>query len=128
VAGITATLRFPIRFSGISRAMSVLGLRRLSCYVDVTPTVVDARMGWAFRATIDRRSIRAVEHDRDRVWGRGAHGWRGVWLINGSSDGIVGIELDPPGRARILGVGVVLRVLRVALEDPDGFRAALEPP
>jgi len=41
-----------------------------------------------------------------------------------SSSGIVRIVLDPPGHARVFGVRVRLRVLRVALEDPDGFRLA----
>jgi hypothetical protein len=106
--------------------MSVLGLDRRTCYVEVGPSVVVARMGWGFRATVDRWSIRAVVDDHDPVWGWGAHGWRGVWLINGSSEGIVRIDLDPPGHAEALGVRVTLRVLRVALEDPDGFQLALQ--
>jgi hypothetical protein len=107
--------------------MAVLGLNRRSCYVEVGPDDLLARMGWGFRAIIDRRAVRAVIEDRDRVWGWGAHGWRGVWLINGSSSGIVRITLDPPGYARVLGIRVRLRALRVALEDPDGFRLAVLP-
>lgn len=107
--------------------MSVLGMDRRTCYVEVAPTVVVVRMGWGFRAAIDPGSIRAVDDDHDPVWGWGAHGWRGVWLVNGSSDGIVRIELDPPGSADVLGVRVSLRVLRVALEDPVGFRVAITP-
>jgi len=48
-----------------------------------------------------------------------------VWLVNGSSSGIVRIELDPPDEAHVLGFPVTLRVLRVAVEDPAGLAAAL---
>ena len=57
--------------------------------------------------------------------GWGAHGWRGEWLVNGSSSGIVRIELEPPGRAKVCGVPVELRVLRVSVEDPAGLRQCL---
>lgn len=118
-------MRFPIRFTGFNKAMAVLGLAPRWCFVDVTPTVVLARMSWSFRASIARTAITSVRDDTDRVLGWGAHGWRGVWLINGSSSGIVRIEIDPPARARVLGFPIRLRALRVALEDPAGFRAAL---
>ena len=59
------------------------------------------------------------------MWGWGVHGWRGEWLVNGSSSGLVRIELDPPVRARMLIVRVTVRVLRVAVEDPAGLVAAL---
>jgi hypothetical protein len=49
-----------------------------------------------------------------------------VWLVNGSSTGIVRVELDPPGRAATLGFPVRLRVLRVAVEDPAGLQHALQ--
>jgi hypothetical protein len=105
--------------------MAVLGLLPRWCYVDVTPTTVVARMGWTFRASIERAAITSVRDDTGRVLGWGTHGWRGVWLINGSSSGIVRIDIEPPARARVLGFPVRLRALRVALEDPAGFRAAL---
>ena len=50
-----------------------------------------------------------------------------VWLVNGSSSGIVRIEIEPPARARVIGFRIRLQALRVALEDPTAFRAALGP-
>lgn len=105
--------------------MAVLGLAPRWCFVDVTATTVRARMSWGFQASIDRAAITSVRDDTDRVLGWGAHGWRGVWLLNGSSSGIVRIEIEPPARARVLGFPIRLRALRVALEDPAGFRAAV---
>ena len=119
------TERFPILYTGSNRAMVVLGLRPANSFVDVADDSISVRMGWAFRATIDRSSIRSVDDDHDRVWGWGAHGWRGRWLVNGSSSNIVRVEIDPPATARTIGVPVTLRTLRVSLEDPAGFTAAL---
>ena len=118
--------RFPIRYTGANHAMVVLGLTPGNSRVEVFDDRVEVRMGWAFRATIDREAIRSVSDDHDRVTGWGAHGWRGVWLVNGSSGGIVRIELDPPGRATVCGVPVELRVLRVSVEDPVGLRECLD--
>ena len=77
--------------------MSVLGLDRRTCYVESAHQSSSHAWDGGFRATVDRRSIRAVVDDHEPVWGWGAHGWRGVWLVNGSADGIVRIDLDPPG-------------------------------
>jgi hypothetical protein len=117
--------RFPIRFTGLNKAMAVLGLRSTNSYVDVGPLDVTVRLGWAFRATFDRSSVVSVDHDHDRVLGWGAHGWKGVWLVNGSSSGIVRVELDGGQRARVAGVPVTARCIRVSVEDPDGLIAAL---
>ena len=103
----------------------MLGLTRRTCYVDVSPDRVVARMGWSFRATIERAAITTVRDDTDRVLGWGAHGWRGVWLINGSSSGIGRLDIDPPAPARAIGIPIRVRALRVALDDPAGFQEAL---
>lgn len=110
--------RFPILFTGLSRGMTVFGLRRNNSYADVGHDTVSVRMGWAFRATIDRSSIVSVAEDHNRVLGWGVHGWRGRWLVNGSSTNLVRIEIDPPARARVTGVPVRLRTLRVSVEEP----------
>ena len=55
----------------------------------------------------------------------GVHGWRGNWLVNGSTTGIVSILLDPPGRALAVGFPVKLRQLRVSVEDPSALVAAI---
>ena len=106
----------------------ILGLfgsgRRFSRVV-VGPTDVDVQLGIAFRGTIPRSSIRAARDRSGRVWGWGAHGWGGRWLVNGSSHGIVVLDIDPTGGGRVLGFPVTVRELALSLEDPDGFCAAL---
>ena len=122
---MTGTARFPIRFTGASKAMAVLGVMPRTSYVDVYATELIVHMAWAFEAQIPRSSVRSVADDEGRVTGWGAHGWRGVWLVNGSSSGIVRVELDPPAHARVLIFPVTLRVLRVAVEDPIGLMHSL---
>jgi hypothetical protein len=67
----------------------------------------------------------AAEHDDGRVTGWGVHGWRGTWLVNGSADGLVRLDIDPPVKARTAMVPVRLRTLRVSLADPTAFLADL---
>lgn len=120
--------RFPIRFTGVNRAMVVLGITRRGSYVDVDDATVTVRMTWAFSATFPRTSVQQVADDHDRAWGWGAHGWRGVWLVNGSSSRIVRLDLHPAGRARVCGVPATLRTLRVSVDDPRGLIEAVSPP
>ena len=119
--------RFPILFTGINKAMVVLGVRQSNSWIDVSDTEIEVRLGWAFRGSVPRASIRSVEDDASPVWGWGAHGWKGTWLINGSSDNIVRVVIEPPARARALGLPVNLKVLRVSVADPDAFRQAIAP-
>ena len=46
--------RFPIRYTGANHAMVVLGLTPGNSRVEVFEDRIEVRMGWAFRATIDR--------------------------------------------------------------------------
>lgn len=119
------TERFPIRFTGANRAMVLLGLSPRSCVVELTATDVVVRMAWSFHTQFPRASVRTAERDTDRVGGWGAHGWNGRWLVNGSSSGIVRVTIDPEATAHVLGWPVRLRILRVAVEDPDGLIAVL---
>jgi hypothetical protein len=66
-----------------------------------------------------------VRRSGNRWNGIGVHGWGGWWLVNGSVAGIVRIEIDPPARARVLGVPVRLRILEVSMQDPEALVAAL---
>jgi hypothetical protein len=123
--------RFPVRFTGLNRALAALGMSRRNSAVavdDAAVVCVAGWGGWAFRGWAPRASVVAVGPDDGRVLGWGVHGWRGRWLVNGSSSGIVRIELDPPARGRVVGVPVRVRELRVAVEDPDGLVAALRGP
>jgi hypothetical protein len=100
-------------------------------HVDVDPAEIRFRMA-TFKLDIPRGSVLSARHSPARV-GRtaGVHGWRGRWLVNGSADGLVEVDLDPPCRLP-RSVDTLLRVGRsrvdavtVSLEDPDGFIAAV---
>jgi hypothetical protein len=117
--------RFPIRFTGANRTMGLIGITRPRCYVEVGADRIRVRMGWAFAAELPRSSVRSATNDHDRVLGWGVHGWRGKWLVNGSSSGIVRVEIDPPDVARVLVFPVQLGVLRVSVDQPEELIAYL---
>jgi hypothetical protein len=119
--------RFPVRFTGVNKAMRLLGLRPANSYVEVGDETLEVRMGPTFFASVPRRQVVSAQPDDAPVRGWGVHGWRGTWLVNGSSRGLVRIEVSPAARARVLGVPVSVRVLRVAVEDPHGLVEALTP-
>jgi hypothetical protein len=83
------------------------------------------RMGFSFRAEIPLASITGVRPFSGLVGGIGVHGWRGRWLVNGAASGIVTIDIEPPARAKVLGVPVPLRTLQVSVESPEELIAAL---
>ncbi|HEY3238101.1 MAG TPA: hypothetical protein VGL92_00960 [Acidimicrobiia bacterium] len=122
--------RFPIRYSGLNATLfPVLGLPRSGSYLELDDDSVRVRLGWGFSARIPRRTITGASRAPD-INGitAGAHGWRGRWLVNGSRQGIIRLEVDPPTRAWTLGIPIRLRQLAVSLEDPEGFLAALAGP
>lgn len=105
--------------------LGIFGSGRRFSRVVVGATRVEIRLGVAFRGAIDRTAIVGARPWRGRVYGWGAHGWRGRWLVNGSSRGIVVLDVDPPGAARVIGFPVRVRELGLGLEDPRGFCSAL---
>ncbi|MCB0966508.1 MAG: hypothetical protein KDB37_06695 [Ilumatobacter sp.] len=119
--------RFAVSYNAFNRAiLTVLAMGPSLSWVDVGDDDIDVRMGWAFRSRIPRSSITSVQADDDRVWGWGVHGWGGRWLVNGSSSGIVRIELDPTVPSKVVGpFGVSLRTLRISVDDRDALIAAL---
>jgi hypothetical protein len=92
--------------------------------VRVDGDTLHVKMGWGFRADIPLASITNAAPNNDRVYSWGAHGWRGLWLVNGSSKGIVELTIEPPARAYVVGVPITLRTLRVSVTDPDALIAA----
>jgi hypothetical protein len=116
---------FPIRFTGINRAMAALGIGPRRSRVEIDGEVVHIRMGWAFRLRFDRSNVASAERDTGRVGGWGVHGWRGVWLVNGSSKGLVRIDLTQPAKGRVIGWPVNVRTVRVSVDDPAALIAAL---
>lgn len=120
-------MRFPISYGRANRVLfTVMGLGPAQSGVEVGESDVRVWLGWGFRARFPRAAVQGAVADTGRVGGWGAHGWRGTWLVNGSSRGLVRIELSPRQRARVMGLRFGLSVLRVSVEDPDGLLAALE--
>ncbi|HEV7861902.1 MAG TPA: hypothetical protein VGR20_04350, partial [Acidimicrobiia bacterium] len=99
-------------------------------FVELADDTIHVRLGWAFSARIPRRLVRSAGAGKAPAipLTAGAHGWNGRWLVNGSPDGIVAVELSEPVRAFVAGFPIRLKVLSVSLEDPDGFLAALGVP
>lgn len=94
-------------------------------YVELEGDHVAVRMGWAFRASFPRSAIARAHRLDARPLSRGVHGFAGRWLVNGAGDRLLGIELDPIQRARVLGIPVRLRQLIVSVDDPDALAAQL---
>lgn len=119
--------RFAFRYDQwVGWVLGLLGSGRSRSWVDVHDEEVEVRLGIAFSSTVSRSSIVSVSGRRGRVLGWGAHGWRGRWLVNGSSKGLVVLHLEPPARGRVLGFPVTVRELALSLENPLGFCHALE--
>jgi len=119
-------MRFEFRFDRLGSAvMTPLGAGRKFSHIDVTDSTVDVRLGWTFSAHIPRSSLQSARLHEASTLSRGAHGWRGKWLVNGASTGLVAITLDPPVPARVTGVPVKLRELIVSADAPDDLVAAL---
>jgi hypothetical protein len=121
---------FPIRYSKLSRVFFVplrLGARHAK--VELTDDTLRVRMGWAFRATIPRRSIRRAALHGDVWWTVGVHSDRRCksWLVNGSSTGIVFLDLLPPAEGRAGPFPITIERLGLGLADPEGFLRQLQP-
>ena len=124
--GQTDLVDFGIRFDTFSRLLMTplaMGARRSRLRIE--GDTVRVRMGWGFRATFPRIAVVAAERAPKVRLTRGAHGWRGRWLVNGAGDGLVDITLDPAQRARVVGFPVGLSHLVVSVDDPDGLMEAL---
>jgi hypothetical protein len=118
-------VRFALRYHPVNAAvLGVLGMGRGRSEVVVGADTVRVRMGWAFSTEIDRSSINASHDDRS-VWGWGVHGWRSRWLVNGSSRGLVRLDIEPAARAKVCGIRLALTELRISVDDPDGLIDAL---
>jgi hypothetical protein len=111
--------------AGLKPLFVPMGLGPRHAQVSIEAGNLHVKMGWGFRATIPLSSVRGAEPDVGRVSGWGAHGWNGTWLVNGSSNGLVRVEIDPPARGWVSGIPLRLRVLRLSLEEPEAFLTAL---
>ena len=119
--------RFPIRFDAWYALMSsVLCLPPSAAYVEVNGDGVEVRMGWAFRASFPNRAVAMVTETDSRPLSRGVHGFSGRWLVNGSGEGILTIDLAPPQRGYVMGFPIRLRQLMVSVENPAALAQALK--
>jgi hypothetical protein len=100
--------------------------------MEIGSELVRVRMGWGatrhaqFRTEFSRTSIRSLRRVFE-VSKHRPHGWRGRWLVNGAAGPLVALSLDPPVRARLLGLPIRLRELIVSVDDPDAIEAKLSP-
>jgi len=118
--------RFPIRFDKVYGALSTaLFLLPSASYVEVAGDQVEVRMGWAFRSRFSRSAVASTSMLAGKPLSRGVHGFAGRWLVNGSGEGILTIDLDPIQRAYVMGVPVRLRQLMVSVADPGALASAL---
>ena len=118
--------RFPIRFDvwyGI--LSSALFLPPSSSYVKVDGEQVSVRMGWAFRSRFPRAAVASASETHERPLSRGVHGFAGRWLVNGSGQGILTIDLTPGQRGYVMGFPVRLRQLMVSVAEPVALAAVL---
>jgi hypothetical protein len=123
--------RFPIRFNSFNGILfRGLLISPSNAAVELADDTVHVRMSWAFSARIPRRLVAKAGLGRPPTipFTAGAHGWGGRWLVNGSADGIVTMDLGEPVRAFVSGFPIRLKELSVSLEDPEGFLAALGAP
>jgi hypothetical protein len=116
---------FPILFGKWRPLLVALGMGPGLSGVELDGDTMHVRMGWAFRARVPRADITGARALTGRVGGVGVHGWRGRWLVNGSMENIVGIDIEPSARAVAVGIPVHLHYLSLSLEDPEGFLAAV---
>lgn len=117
---------FPMRFDRLSSTVfRIFHAGTPSAFVDVDDLEVSVQLGWTFSAVIPRSTIAGVKQVERTVIARGAHGWRGHWLVNGAGDRLVRIAVEPRGRGRVLGVPVRLRSLTVSVEEPAELVAAI---
>lgn len=93
--------------------------------VQVRDGALHVAMGWGFAAEIPLASITEARRWEGRITSWGVHGFRGRWLVNGSSDGVVALTIDPPVKAKVCGVPVTLRQLGISVTDPDALIAAV---
>lgn len=116
-------LRF--RYGKMLPIFTLLGMGPTFTGMQVDDSVFRVRFSWAFSARIPRSSIRHVDYDHDFIGSIGVHGKRGVWLVNATGTGLVGIDVEPEVRAYVMGFPVHVRRLRVSAADPARLIALL---
>ncbi len=122
---MASSQEFPIRYGVFRPLFSVMGAGPRFSGVTVDADRLRVRMGWMFQAEVPLSSIAGVKRHTGFVGGIGVHGGRGWWLVNGGIKGIVEITIDPPVKARVLGVRARLNRLQVGVQAPEELMAVL---
>jgi hypothetical protein len=103
-----------------------LGLGPNRALIWMSDTNLHVKLGWAFAADIPLAAIVEMRRGQRVIDGWGVRGRRGTWFVNGSSNDIVEITIDPPIQARASRRRVELRCLQISVRGPDSFIEAVE--
>ena len=117
--------QFLFRYGWWRPLLSALGMGPSRASLDIGPDSLRVRFGWAFRAEIPLSSIAGAQLDDRWVGVIGVHGWAGRWIVNGAMSGIVTITIEPPATARASLFPVLLKEVRLSVEDREQLIAAL---
>jgi hypothetical protein len=121
--------RFPIRFDEWYGVLSrVLFLSPEASFVEVDSQQVRVQMSWGFRACFPRAAVVSAKETGERPLSRGVHGFAGRWLVNGSGQGILTIDLMPSQRGYVMGFPVRVQQLMVSVTEPKALAVALGKP
>jgi hypothetical protein len=100
-----------------------LGPKRASIWMSATHLHV--KLGWAFEVDIPLTSVTEIRRGQRVIDGWGARGRQGIWVVNGSSNDIVEVAIDPPIHARAARRRVEVQLLRISVSGPDSLIEAL---
>ena len=125
-AGAAPTTTYAISYSSLLTPLFFLmWMGPSSSAVELSPSTLRVRFGyggWGFCGDIPRATIRSARPDTDLVLGWGVHtDLAGTFLVNGSSAGLVSLQVEPPASARVCGITVSVSRLRLSLERPEAF-------
>lgn len=125
---------FAISYDGLGRFTAWMdtlqGRGRDRWRIEVDAGELRLRMG-DFKVEVPRASVRRAARSSRQLRGTyGVHSRGSSWLVNGSADGLVEIEIDPPCRTERSPSTLFRRMqvteLVVSLVDPDGFIATVQ--
>ena len=120
---MTSSLSFELRYAALLKPLlRAMGMGPAQSRIKVTPDRLHVQMGWVFDATIPIRDIRHTQRSAPAlILGWGVHGWAGRWLVNGSRQGVVRIDIDPATQGKVIGIPVRLATLLVSVVQPGKF-------
>lgn len=113
--------RFYIRFNKWYAILSsLLFIPPSRSYLELDDQHVRVRMAWGFYSHFPRTAIASISlmQRKGIILSRGIHGWGGRWLVNGSAQGIVCIDLMSQQRGYVMGFPIQLSQLLISLEKP----------